>query len=268
MRLQNFLLTEEGRTQGLSEDEAMKKLQTTHRVAAKASEKGSNRIYRGLNRDEGAFAFVQPSQSTRMSKNTLNAYTLLIDNLPAWKAYPKRSKSVIASSDYGRATDYAYNGGIYCVFPENGAKIGVCPMGDIWDSFQGSMNVISMDGFAQSLRNLIMLAHNTKDTYVEEFKEWNSFLENLDYVDKVRFDINDDYMLPGTIQDLGLENYFKKGSKIRLIDHLAKLLDPTKNRFELKKAGDDLPKFKEVWTDGDCVFIKYRHFMDNLIGKL
>jgi hypothetical protein len=269
MRLQNFLITEGERTQEISQDEAMKKLLTTHRIAAKASEKKDGRIYRGMNTNHGDFSFVQPSQFTRKSKNTLNAYTLLIDNLPAWKAYPKRSKSIIASSDYSRATDYGNGGGIYCVFPENGAKIGVCPTADIWNSFSRSM-AVDMHTFNHSLRNLIMLAYNTKDLYVEEFKEWNRFLESLDHVDKMRFDIHDDYVLPGTIQDLNLSvsDYLKKGSKLKLIDHLAKILDPTGNRFELKKVGDDLPQFKEVWTDGDCVLIKHRYFMDNLIGKL
>lgn len=267
MRLQNYLITEGERTRTITEDEAMNKLETNHRVAAVSFQDRDKRIYRGLSKSHGEFAFVQPSQYNRKSANTLNAYTLLLDNLPEWKQYPKRSKSIIATTEYSRATDYGYGGSVYCVFPENNSKIGVCPSRDIWDSFKFSMGAPNMSTFNYSLLSLIMLAYNTKDMSIEDFKDFDSFLEKLDYVDKYRFEIHDDYLLPGIIEDLKLQDYFKKGSKIRLIVHLGKLLNPVKNKFELVKVGDSLQPYREVWTDGDCVLVEKSYFMDKLLGK-
>jgi len=35
-----------------------------------------------------------------------------------------------------------------------------------------------------------------------------------------------------------------------------KLVDPTTNGFKISKPGDNLPKEKEVWTDGSSILIK------------
>jgi len=64
-----------------------------------------------------------------------------------------------------------------------------------------------------------------------------------------------------------LDRYFKN-KNMKLIDHLGNLLDPDKNGFQLKKIGDDLPPGSEVWTDADCILIRCKHFMDNLVGKI
>lgn len=265
MKLESFLITER-RTEKLDQKEALKMLSTSHSVAAKGVVDRYKRIYRGIGNFETDFAIVRPSQYTRMSKNTLNAYTLLLDNLPEWKEYPKRSKSIIATTAYGRAADYAAGGPVYIVFPENGAKIGVCSTWDIWDSFD--MPVSDMSEFNNQLRNLILVALDTNDVYAEEFKDWKGFLENLDFIDKNKTATynNDPIAMAGIVRDLKLEEYFFKG-KGKLINHLADLLDPVKNGFELKRVGEKLPEGKEVWTDADCVFVAYKHFMDNLIGK-
>jgi len=266
MRLNNYLLTE-GRTENIRDEDALKLLGTTHSVAAKSSSKALKRIYRGLQNVDYIFGFVRPSEHTRLSKNTINAYTLLIDNLSQWKEYPKRSKSIICSTDYGRAKDYSHEGGPYIIFPKNGAKIGVCSTWDIWDSF--NIKVGDMSGFNNQLRNLLLVAFDTNDIYMEEFKNWKSFLQNLDYLDKHKTEIyqNDPVAMDGIIRDLELDKYFKN-KNMKLIDHLGDLLDPNKNGFDLKKVGDDLPAGSEVWTDADCILIQYEYFMHNLIGKL
>ena len=41
------------------------------------------------------------------------------------------------------------------------------------------------------------------------------------------------------------------------------LLDPKKNKFELKKIGDKLPPRTEVWTDSDSILVR-AYYIDSL----
>lgn len=72
---------------------------------------------------------------TRRSKNTRNFYTLLIDNSPAFKVWPKRSKSFIVSTSRTMAMNYMMGpaGITFLVLPINGTKIAVVNDFDIWD---------------------------------------------------------------------------------------------------------------------------------------
>ena len=124
MRLENYLIEEKlDRTKEVSLDFALD-------FAKKNKDflKGSP-IYRGLRNNISLYAFVEPEKYTRVSANTENYYTLMIDNSPNWEGYPKRSKSIICSSSKSGASGY---GNVYRVIPKNGAKIGVCSSDDFW----------------------------------------------------------------------------------------------------------------------------------------
>lgn len=73
-------------------------------------------IFRGVG---GTFSSVrfkpQMHAGYRKSANTYNYYTLLIDNDPAWSAYPPRSASVIASTNHDYARNY---GSCICCCPK------------------------------------------------------------------------------------------------------------------------------------------------------
>src|SRR5271168_3608736 len=108
-------------------------------------------IYKGFNTNLGHnFLLTDPSQKERKSANTSNQYTLLMDNLPAWKEYPKRSRSLVCSTSSDRAASY---GNVYLVLPFNGARIGICPEYDIWDSFYelSGYGIADADDFATIL---------------------------------------------------------------------------------------------------------------------
>jgi len=95
------------------------------------------RLYRGIPASNAEFKFGDTSIRTRKSRNTENYYTIIMDNDPLWKSFPKRSESFICSSDPSYASDY---GTLYLVFPVNGTKIGQCPSKDIWDISEDKTN--------------------------------------------------------------------------------------------------------------------------------
>lgn len=86
----------------------------------------------------------------RVSANTSNYYTLIVDNLPAWKFFPKRSRSFIGSSDIDGA--YDVGPGPCLMIPFDNAKVGVCPREDFWTSFD---SIESLEDLNYMLSNII-----------------------------------------------------------------------------------------------------------------
>lgn len=83
--------------------------------------------YRGASYNNKSI-FINPQKIKRVSKGTSNLYYVLMDNLPAYRDYPKRSKSIIFSNHKRDAEDYVDDlsgGKVYKVFPNNRAKIAV-----------------------------------------------------------------------------------------------------------------------------------------------
>jgi len=106
-------------------------------------------IYRGFDDsfDKIPLALKDTNTFTRRSANTANYYTLWMDNAPAWKDYPRRSKSYIASTSYYAAGDFGIP---FRLFPAADARIGVCPADDLWQSF-GIVPGYDLGGFALAL---------------------------------------------------------------------------------------------------------------------
>lgn len=140
MKFKNYLLTE-GRSEALSYDDAMTLLRTkcTHFKELKDNTGGG--LYRGVKSGGPDYMLVKPSQFTRTSLKSnpaaggvpYNYYTLIMDNSPYFKKYPKRSQSIICASNRSLADIY---GDVYQVYPFDGSKIVECASDDIWDSFE------------------------------------------------------------------------------------------------------------------------------------
>ena len=95
-----------------------------------------NPIWRGMRNHTEEILRLDPTTGERASHNTSNHYTQLIDNSPYFRGWPKRSHSLICSSNLGRASSYSYGQikSVYAIFPYNGVKIAVCPGEDIWET--------------------------------------------------------------------------------------------------------------------------------------
>lgn len=93
-------------------------------------------IYRGdkslvLNSD---FATVDPSKTKRVSANTSNHYTAILDHHPGMKNYPKRSRSFIASFSEFKTRMYLDKGQKPVILiPFDNVKIGCINSRDLWD---------------------------------------------------------------------------------------------------------------------------------------
>ncbi len=143
MRLQAFIISE-SRTQSIDEDKWIEITKKNCQKHIKGLKSGSvPGIYRGIGNFSDQFGMVDPTKGRpRVSANTSNHMTLLIDNLPSWKGYPKRSQSIICTTRAKTAQAYGWNG-FYQVYPFDRCKIATAPAPDIWYSFKESMENVS-----------------------------------------------------------------------------------------------------------------------------
>ena len=220
-------------------------------------------IFRGI-RGSSAYPYwvVSPSKSYRTSKNTNNFYTGLIDKLPSWSDYPKRSKSIICSTKDWAAKSF---GNVLRVFPQNGAKIGICNNNDFWESFpvvKRRIKLYSMDDFNSLFTNIFAdtskeLGKMSRDLTGEIY---DSFMETLNnWVSKSRM-----------IEQLKTSDYFTEKLRNIVVDDVEEnfkgdweeyfdtLLNPVDNGFKLQtietyytESQDGL----EIWTDAVSLMI-------------
>lgn len=219
-------------------------------------------IYRGTNAIE-PYYFIRPSQGGRMSAYTSNYYTLIIDNSPEWQAYPKRSKSIICTTDSNYAKNYSESGlEYYFVFPKDGSKIGVCPHGDIWRSFQKSLFGFELNDFNYCIE---LLADEYKKNSNDEDKVFNYNNFEVDYnALAVLFNYvteNKDYLMTKFETEHGAPNtimmYWGEHENNTFNEYVNSLITPTTNKFKITiyDSNFNLEPGHEVWTDGDSLLI-------------
>ena len=213
------------------------------------------KVYRGLKLASN-YRFTDPKKGKpRYSKGDIgNYYTLLIDNLPIWKSYPKRSRSIICTTSNEDAENY---GNLYVVFPFNNATFGVCPTKDIWISFVNNLNSLRI--FSKNLKNILNI---TTHGITNFDKDWNRLTKS--------FKKSEEYIKLNKIPD----SIFKSNKWIvditngeSYINTFIKYMNPNKNGFSLTKDPTNITKGRELWTNSKCILI-YEKLLDQLLLHL
>lgn len=249
MRLLEYV--EEKRGIDIPKKEAMKLLSSKHSKAYKVHTIDYP-IFRGV-RGYGEYVYIDPSKSVepRISRNTNNYYTLMIDNFSNWNKYPKRSKSIICTTDYQYASHMSSK--VYRVFPENGSYIGVCPMDDIWGAIAYSPNnEWTYKDVGWSIHEIAKLPPIKADDPVDYSDMIDIFKKIERYRDKLDIYINDLYTYSNVTKDLWKEY---RSSKKTFLYYMRQIIDPDLSGFKLVKTGNELKKFREVWISAPCVLV-------------
>ena len=162
MRLEQYITEAGGRSKALDPTKAFEMCATTHRDAYMAAKDKKAIIYRGVTGVRAIMEIDPKKGSPRRSANTLNFYTLWMDNYGTFKSFPKRSQSVICSTDFFKAQGYGMN--VYVLLPKNRSKIGVVKSRDIFDI--GEFGRIGND-----LGSINWTIHHVIDEYFQYAKE-------------------------------------------------------------------------------------------------
>ena len=220
-------------------------------------------IWRGMRNHSEEIVTIDPTTGKRASNNSSNHYTVLIDNSPYFKGWPKRSKSLVCSTGYGYASGYNYGpeSGLYAIFPYDGVKIAVCPWQDIWDTdvmlprLGMSFGENGSNGTLGSFNRKMKFDFNLPDNFTSMKKAvaTKSFADILSR--HIHFQAN-----PREADNPLQPNEF--------IGYLQQQMSPEKTGFELMSAATfaaNPPIDRECWIGGPVVAIRkdmYEKFLD------
>jgi hypothetical protein len=134
MRFQLFKMFE-SRTSELTESEFRKILHEKCKDFVKAPKL----LQRSKTSEGPIFSYINPKSFDRAPLKKSDRFTdgvesrhhtLLMDNLPSWSKFPKRSQSVIGLTSADQRVIFGSHR--YLIIPFDGAKFGVAPSSDLW----------------------------------------------------------------------------------------------------------------------------------------
>jgi hypothetical protein len=223
-------------------------------------------IYKGMHID-GDFALTNPKGQERRSANTPNYYTVIFDNSPYLGEFPKRSQSLICSTNLETAGSY---GDIYRVIPFDGAKIAVCPSPDFWHAFENNIKYYSLEDFNIYLNMIFeVLYKKYDDEKLAEPREDKLLIEQLKY-------LYNTYDLYEEVESYSSDKYFHKkdfDSFPKSLEELFQAFNPNNNEIKLydykdySKISDFINNSGyndlEVWTDSKALLLKVDLYNDD-----
>jgi len=241
-------------------------------------------IYRSINFNK-PYLFLRRTKVDRASANAGNHYTLLMNNLPSWNDYPKRTH--ICSN-----VKFEFNSVVYRVLPLKDAKIGVLPTDDLHsiffhlveggkffkpyeiDSFfyvykfyKGNMRLMTDVGVETSGRKRLYDILENVDGWKYPIIETNSWNE-------MQYSMSDylEYLNTINIKSRVLKEFFEDFKSMFDVNKVNDILDPKKfnilslsydeykNKDLGKNIGEQLYErsdyMHEIWLDGDILLIR------------
>lgn len=199
-----------------------------------------------------SFAVVDPSKTERRSQNTSNWYTIILDNSPFMAEFPKRSRSLICSTDFMYAEDYS-GGEPVAIIPFDGVKIGVCPESDMWGTQIKLGRSDSIDSFnsAFSLFARRLLKMDKVPVTLETLKKMDAVLKKAKSLDDV---------LKNKPEALGFVEWFGPKAKDDFLGTIFAAYSPQKTKLRVTTPAElkslKAKRNKEVWVGGPCVAIE------------
>ena len=208
----------------------------------------------------GDYSYIDPKMYLRRplegSGGVVSAHhSILMDNLPSWKGFPKRFESLIGNLRFNN--DQAFGDICYLVIPYDGANFGLAPSSDLWGSYceVGNMKYEFDNVFTERFTDLGVseksydammkdLQHYYEDYLIRESNK--EYKRSLSYIDNIFKNFSSDGI--GSVEE-GFDKYFAPQKFSSRTGAFAK---------EFKNVGyeglesDDK---REFWTDSRCILV-------------
>ena len=233
-------------------------------------------LFRGMHSDV-LFGLKNTNDFTRTSANTENYYTLWMDSSPAWRGWPKRSKSYICSSSATAADAF---GKVHFVLVPDNLNVGVCPRADLWLSFRPQID--SLDDLMISVKDAFKWLDMEDPTDADSLR---SALEDVTVrqLEKARENLT----VKAREQDKQASEARKRGDRTavfnkfagpafslkhlreqvqkegatNLFEYFNRIFVPSRYNFELQKADNLLlANDREAWVQGEVALINLEAF--------
>ena len=217
----------------------------------------------------GEYSYIDPKQHVRRplmnpdGGGVVSAHhTLLMDNLPSWKSFPKRSESLIGSLKFNE--DHAFGQRCYLVIPYDGARFGLAPCSDLWGSYceVGDMKYefdnlitkrltdlgVSEKSYAAMMKDL---QHWYDDYLIREHNKESKRNLYFSYIDNIFKNFSSDGI--GSVEE-GFDKYFAPQKFSSRVGAGAKEFKSVEYNG---LVSDDK---REFWTDSRCLLVYLEDF--------
>lgn len=266
-KIQYFKLFE-SRTARLSDEEFINLAKTKCKDFL-ASPKYLQRIKASFN---GDYSYINPKLSHRnpLMKDEGSGgvfsshHTLLMDNLPSWNGFPKRTQSIIGSTNFG--FDPSFGDYYYCIIPYDGANFAVAPDGDLWNSSckisgeeykfddyfsesfsQASISDYSYDEMMEDIQKLYDDYLSGKELEISHYIIRILKQMKEDNVKDVKIALNN-YFAPNKFRGLGTKHVGSNGFTLMNYSEIS-------NIQEKDSQGNLIKYGNEFWTDSECLIV-------------
>ena len=278
MRFQLFKMFE-SRTSELTEEEFRKILHTK----CKDFVKSPKLLQRSKTSEGSEFSYINPKSFDRAPLKKSDRFTdgvesrhhtLLMDNLPSWKDFPKRSQSVIGLTSEDSKVIFGFHR--YLIIPFDNAKFGVAPSADLWgcqlkddliktpSEWDGVWTPSRRISFNDRFSNMMINSEISDTSYQEMISDLQKLYDKYLKSGKLLFESFDFSKTPNGLEVLFFtikENNFKN-----IQDGLSFLFKPEyfngtdideQNGFQVMnwKYLSSLGNYEtyEFWTDSECL---------------
>lgn len=209
--------------------------------------KNEHWVYRGFHNSEpGLLIGNSGGDKPRKSVGGIpNNYTLWIDGHPKFKAFPKRSRSWIASTNSTKAGDF---GPVYLMVCKDNDKVASALAGDIWvTKVFGNMELMVLNSITEEILWRFGLGNN--DTYFQ-------FQNALQHVTKKKIQA---FVDSSALHNLKVDcrniiNIMDENGWKDLYDVWDKGVTPNMFSMTTGAAVNEVPP-GEVWIEGEAGFI-------------
>ena len=198
----------------------------------------------------GSADIIDVMGTARVSVNTSNHYTVIFDNHPEMKDFPKRSKSLICSTSFSKASDYSERySEPFIVLPTNDSTVGFTGEQDIWNTY------ITLAGVTMSLSSVnYMFEHlGIKDRSIQDFYDFQEKLRDKASDEFLKLDqaLTNNNVIDGSSQYKSMVNNF--------VNCVFEAYSPKNTGFYSKNSSSfsmaDMDD-QELWVDGHVILLR------------
>jgi len=255
-------------------------------------------VYRGVSKSAyqylGDIVSIDPSASSRERKPIASSRTMmyLYKNLPYFKDWPDRYRSIFFTNNYKSAKDFLEMSGtlghIYLIFPYNTAKIAC-----VWDDFNHPANLLPIFSKCLYKINHKMISYLRQNMLIEETEiKTIAPLSDVERMPKLlkyfnNENIKDLYNI--ILSEVKEAEIYDSEDMVEILYSIASKVDKSKTYNSAKLFKEILSSFNsmlesssqyklinssmltkayteslEYWTDDPCLMIEYEYFKEDL----